>query len=127
MLSGATSLAGSLTLGGSFTGADNTLSGIISGTGNLISSGPATWVLSGANTRTGTITVNGGTLRGTNASSFGTVSGLTVSGGTLDTGGFNLATPTLAGTGTIALGAGTLSVAAATAQTFGGTSAAAAA
>ncbi len=120
-LSGAASVAGNLTLAGSYTGADNILSGIISGSGGLINSGPATWVLSGANTRSGAITVNGGTLRGTNASSFGTVTGITVNGGTLDTGGFNLATPTLAGTGgTIALGAGTLTVAAATAQTFGG-------
>ena len=92
-LSGAASVAGNLTLAGSYTGADNILSGIISGSGDLISSGPATWVLSGANTRTGAITVNGGTLRGTNASSFGTVNGITVNGGTLDTGGFNLTTP----------------------------------
>ncbi|MBZ9810849.1 MULTISPECIES: autotransporter-associated beta strand repeat-containing protein, partial [unclassified Mesorhizobium] len=104
-LSGATSLAGNLTLGGSYTGADNTISGIISGSGNLVSSGNATWVLTGANTRTGAITVSGGTLRAGSASAFGTVTDITVNGGTLDLNGNNLAPASLNGTGgTVAMG-----------------------
>ncbi|MBZ9850374.1 autotransporter-associated beta strand repeat-containing protein [Mesorhizobium sp. CA14] len=106
-LNGATTLvAGStFTLGGSYTGADNTVSGVISGSGGLASTGNATWVLTGANTRTGAITVNGGTLRAGNASAFGTTTGITTSGGTLDLNGFNMSTTSLAGTGgTLALG-----------------------
>jgi fibronectin-binding autotransporter adhesin len=109
-LSGAVTTANSVTLGGSYAGT-NTLSGAISGTGNLIGTGAGTWVLSGSNTRSGTVTVQSGTLRGTSASAFGTVTGVTVNGGTLDTGGFDLNTPTLAGTGgTVALGAGNLTL-----------------
>ncbi|MBZ9806239.1 autotransporter-associated beta strand repeat-containing protein, partial [Mesorhizobium sp. ES1-6] len=103
--SGATSLAGTLTLGGSYTGADNTISGIVSGSGTLVSSGDATWVLTGANTRSGAITVNGGTLRAGSASAFGTVTNVTVNGGTLDLNGNNLAPVSLGGTGgTVAMG-----------------------
>ncbi|WP_245295167.1 autotransporter-associated beta strand repeat-containing protein [Manganibacter manganicus] len=99
-----------LALGGSY-GGTNTLSGIISGTGSLKSSGSGTWVLSGANTYTGAIVVDGGTLRAGNASAFGRTTGVTVNDGTLDLDGFDLTTPTLAGTGgTISLGSGTLSV-----------------
>ncbi|MBZ9738665.1 autotransporter-associated beta strand repeat-containing protein [Mesorhizobium sp. CO1-1-4] len=103
--SGAASLAGTLTLGGSYTGADNTISGIVSGSGTLVSSGNATWVLTGANTRSGAITVNGGTLRAGSASAFGTVTNVTVNGGTLDLNGNNLAPVSLSGTGgTVAMG-----------------------
>jgi len=113
-LSGAVALTPSthngLLLGGSFAGT-NTLSGVISGNGKLGSSGSGTWVLSGANTRTGAIVVEGGTLRADNASAFGTTTGVTVNGGTLDLNGYDLETPTLEGTGgEIALGAGTLTV-----------------
>ncbi|WP_210205646.1 autotransporter-associated beta strand repeat-containing protein [Pseudaminobacter salicylatoxidans] len=103
--------ANGLGLGGSFTGT-NTLSGNISGTGKLVSSGAGTWVLSGDNSaRTGAIEVLGGTLRAANPTAFGTVTGVTVNAGTLDLGGHDLLTPTLSGTGgTIALGAGNLSV-----------------
>lgn len=99
-----------LTLGGSFGGV-STLSGVISGDGSLRSNGSGTWVLSGANTRTGTIMVDEGTLRAGNAMAFGRTTGVIVNGGTLDLDGFDLTTPTLAGTGgTVALGTGTLSV-----------------
>ncbi|MCA0014763.1 autotransporter-associated beta strand repeat-containing protein [Mesorhizobium sp. B292B1B] len=110
-LSGATSLTGNLTLGGTFTGADNAMSGVISGSGNLISSGNATWALTGANTRTGTVTVNGGTLRAGSASAFGTTTGITTTGGTLDLNGFNMSTTSIAGTGgTLALGSANLAL-----------------
>jgi fibronectin-binding autotransporter adhesin len=110
-LNGTMSLASNLTLGGSFLGADNILSGVISGSGNLISSGDATWVLTGANTRSGTITVNGGTLRAGSATGFGALTGVTVNGGTLDLNGFDLTAPSLTGAGGIvALGGSNLSV-----------------
>ncbi|KAB2721109.1 autotransporter outer membrane beta-barrel domain-containing protein [Brucella intermedia] len=101
----------SLTLGGSYTGAANTISGVISGAGDLISNGPATWALSGANTRTGAVIVNGGTLRADSATAFGTITGVSVNGGTLDLNGFDLTIPTLNGTGgTLALGSADLTV-----------------
>ena len=51
------------TLGGSFSGAANTISGVISGAGALAVNTAGTWVLAGANTYTGTTTVAAGTLR----------------------------------------------------------------
>jgi fibronectin-binding autotransporter adhesin len=110
-----------LTLGGSYIGGANTISGVISGTGNLTSTGPATWALTGANTRTGLLTVSGGTLRAGSATAFGTVTGVTVSGGTLDLNGNDLSTPTFAGTGgAVALGSGDLIVNQATTTTYTG-------
>lgn len=103
-------VASGLMLGGNFTGV-NTLSGVISGDGALGSSGSGTWVLGAANTRTGDLIIEGGTLRAGNASAFGTTTGVTVNGGTLDLNGYDLTTPTLAGTGgAIALGTATLTV-----------------
>ncbi len=100
----------SLTFGGAFTGT-NTFSGVISGAGDLMSTGSGIWELSGANTRTGAISVAGGTLRAGGATAFGAVTGVTVNGGTLDLNGFDLATPTLAGTGgVVALGGANLTV-----------------
>ena len=113
-LSGATALSGHLTLGGVFAG-QNTLSGVISGTGNLGTSGPGTWLLTGANTRTGAILVDGGTLRAGNASAFGTTTNITVNSGTLDLNGSNMSTNSLAGSGgSVALGAANLTVSPAT-------------
>src|SRR5690606_1782101 len=117
---GALSLSGDVTfepdvgaglqLGGSHAGT-NTLSGDISGNGSLGSAGSGIWELTGANTRTGDLIVDGGTLRAGSASAFGTTTGVTVNGGTLDLNGHDLLTLTLRGTGgTIALGAATLGV-----------------
>jgi fibronectin-binding autotransporter adhesin len=111
----------SLTLGGLYTGASNTISGVISGIGNLVSNGAGTWTLSGANTHTGAITVNGGTLRAGNASAFGTTTGVTVNGGTLDLNGNSMTTSALSGTGgTVALGSGNLTVNSTTNTTYSG-------
>ncbi|MBZ9996199.1 autotransporter-associated beta strand repeat-containing protein [Mesorhizobium sp. BH1-1-4] len=123
-LSGAASfVAGgtdTLTLGGSY-GGTNTFSGVISGTGNLASSGSGTWVLAGANTRAGSITVNGGTLHAGNSSAFGTTTTVTVNSGTLDLNNFNLSTTGFSGTGgTVALGSGNVSVNQASNTTFAG-------
>src|SRR5690606_24202908 len=100
----------SLTFGGDF-GGTNSFSGVISGAGDLMSTGSSTWELSGVNIRTGAITVDGGVLRAGGASAFGAVTGITVNGGTLDLNGSDLAAPTLAGTGgAVALGLGNLTV-----------------
>ena len=100
----------SLSLGGSYTGV-NTFSGVISGNGDLLSTGSSIWQLDGDNTRTGTITVEGGTLRAGSASAFGTTTDVTVNGGTLDLNNFNLDAVLLSGDGgSINLGSATLSV-----------------
>lgn len=117
-----------LTLAGSSTAA-NTLSGAIvnnSGTNltSLVKSGAGTWVLSGANTFTGTTAINGGTLRLNADNRLGTAPGaatpnkLTFDGGTLET----TATFTLnANRGTtINAGGGTFDVNAGTTLTYNG-------
>lgn len=110
----------SLTLGGSFTGS-SLISGQISGAGNLISDGAGTWVLGGANSFAGSVTVENGTLRAGNAAAFGAATGFLVNGGTLDLGGYDLTAPSLSGTGgSVALGSKTLTVHATTAQSYGG-------
>lgn len=109
-----------LTLGGSFAGV-NSVSGVISGNGNLVSDGAGTWSLDGANTFVGAVTVNGGVLRMGNADAFAGATGYTVDGGTLDLNGFDLVARSIAGTGgAIDLGSGTLTVNAAAAQQYGG-------
>jgi fibronectin-binding autotransporter adhesin len=104
------STADTLTFGGTYAGT-SIFSGVISGTGTVASNGSTTWQLSGANTFTGPVLVNGGTLQAGSASAFGALSGVTVNGGTLDLNGFALATPTLSGSGgAVALGSATLTV-----------------
>ena len=112
--------ADTLILGGSFAGT-NSFSGIISGNGNLASSGSTIWILDGLNTRTGAITMNGGTLRAGNASALGTTTGVTINAGTLDLNNFALTTPTLNGTGgTLALGSAMLTLDTTAANSFAG-------
>ncbi|WP_246677279.1 MULTISPECIES: autotransporter-associated beta strand repeat-containing protein [unclassified Mesorhizobium] len=103
-------VADTLTLGGSFAGA-NTFSGVISGAGNLTMNGAGTWVVSGSNTFTGTTTVQGGTLTAGSSAAFGPSNPLVVNGGTLDLGGFDITARSLAGTGgTVDLGSNNLTV-----------------
>lgn len=92
--------ADALTLGGSYAGT-NTVSGVISGVGDLVSDGAGTWVLDAENTFNGRITVQNGTLRAGNALAFGTTTGVTINGGILDLGGFDFELPSLAGSGGI--------------------------
>src|SRR3546814_150834 len=109
-----------LTLGGGF-GGTNTFSGVMSGTGGLVMNGSGTWLLSAANTRTGTVTVENGTLQQGNASAFGTLTGLTVNGGTLDLNGIDLTTGTLNGAGgQVAIAGAMLTVNAATDSSYAG-------
>jgi autotransporter-associated beta strand protein len=117
-----------LTLTGSSTAA-NTISGaIVNNSGanvtSLVKSGAGTWVLSGANTFTGTTAINAGTLRINADNRLGTAPGaatpnkLTFDGGTLET----TATFTLnANRGTtINAGGGTFDVNAGTTLTYSG-------
>jgi len=114
-LSGALGVTNTVTLGGSFTGAPNTFSGIISGTGSLRSGGAGTWVIGGANTYTGDTIVDGGTLRAGNAQAFGVMNDLRVTGGTLDLDSIGMTFPTLSGTGgTVNLGSASLTLEAGT-------------
>ena len=110
-LTGAVSAPAGLTLGGSYTASDNTVSGVISGAGTLSSDGAGTWVLTGANTRSGAVTVQNGTLRAGSAQALGTVTGVTVNAGTLDLNNFSLTARSLTGTGgTLSLGSATLTL-----------------
>ncbi len=75
------SYAGSMTDNGTFNynGTNETISGVISGTGALTQSGSSTLTLSGANTYSGGTTISAGTLYGSAAGSLGT-GNVTVSG-----------------------------------------------
>ncbi|MEI4505950.1 autotransporter-associated beta strand repeat-containing protein [Sphingopyxis sp. CCNWLW253] len=122
-LSGGTSLSGTATLGGSFTGADNVISGVISGAGNLRGAGAGTWVVSGANSYTGQTIVDSGTLRAGAANAFTSSKIFQVNGGTLDLNDFNQTLTSLTGTGgTLDLGSALLTIEAPTGTTasFGG-------
>jgi len=117
-LSGTVGISNTATLGGSYTAADNVISGVISGSGNLRSAGPATWVLNGANTYTGSTIVDGGTLRAGTANAFGNGTTFQVNGGTLDLNSFSKTVATLTGTGgTVNLGSATLTLQAAAGTT----------
>ncbi|MCA0248161.1 MAG: autotransporter-associated beta strand repeat-containing protein [Proteobacteria bacterium] len=102
--------AKALTVGGNNT--TKTYSGVISGVGgSLVKVGTGTLTLTGANTYTGGTTVNAGTLQIGSGGSLATSGALTMNGGTFDLNGNNVGVTNLSGTGgSIALGAGTLSV-----------------
>lgn len=113
---GSLSGAGNVTLGSATLTAGNdnsstTYSGVISGTGGLTKVGSGTMTLMGANTYTGTTTINAGTLRlgaaGVIADSSLVSVNVTV-GGTFDLNGFNETVGPLTGGGNVTLGSGTL-------------------
>jgi outer membrane autotransporter protein len=77
--------------------------------GGLTKIGTGTLTLSGANTYTGPTMVNAGTLQAGAVNAFSSASAFTVaSGATLDLAGFNQAIGSLAGAGSVTLGAATL-------------------
>lgn len=100
-----------LTLGGTFTGAASEIQGVIqdntasTGLINVEKTGPGTWLLSGANTYSGTTTVSGGTLTITGATQ--ATSSITVgASGSL---GLNVNSPVTASAAAVTLG-GTVTI-----------------
>jgi len=99
----------------------NTLSAIIGNNGNatngnsavsVVKDGTGTWVLAGANTYTGTTTINAGTLALGASERIANSSNLILAGGTFDTRGFSetLGTLTVTGNAIIDLGDGASSL-----------------
>ena len=80
-LSGPVALDGDPVIGVTNVGASLTLSGIVSGTGNLTTTGSGTLVLAGNNSYTGPTAVTEGMLQVTSSNGLGGTSGVTVSNG----------------------------------------------
>jgi len=102
-LSGSIVLSNSLTLNGSGSGT-LTLGGVISGAGNglVFSNGSGMTVLGGANTFTGGVTLNSGTVRSNAALGLGsTAATLALNGGTLDLVANNVYNASLGGDATV--------------------------
>jgi len=91
---------------------DTSYAGVVSGTGVLVKQGAGDLTLSGANTFSGGLTVDAGTLTAGSATAFGAASGvLTVNGGTADLNGQSMTLAGLKGSGgTVDLGSATLTL-----------------
>ncbi|TRW91231.1 DUF4347 domain-containing protein [Candidatus Methylobacter oryzae] len=118
--------AGTVTLGSNTlsAGGDNTsttFSGVISGTGALTKAGSGTMTLSGNNTFTGATTVSAGTLTlNRNGGALADAGAVTVSSGATLTLSFDETVGSLAGAGSVALGAHTLTAGDGTNTAFSG-------
>jgi filamentous hemagglutinin family protein len=98
-----------------------TVANNISGTGNLLQTGTGTTTLTGTNIYTGATTVSAGVLRAGSAGAFSPSSAFTVgSGTTLDLNNTNQSVASLAGSGNVTLGSGTLTVSGSGNTSFGG-------
>ena len=130
---GATSAAGNvinnngtLTINGTSTldageSGSSAYSGVISGSGNLAVTGGGSTTLSGANTYGGTTTVSGGTLVPAYNGALPSASAVTVnSPGVFDIVSVNDTIASLAGSGTVNLGSGTLTVSGSTSTAYSG-------
>lgn len=91
-LSGVMAITNTATLGGSFSGAPNSVSGVISGAGTLTVNSAGTWILSAANTYTGGTTISAGTLQIGHNNFTGSIVGDVVNNGTLAFGRTNFMT-----------------------------------
>jgi len=99
--------AGTLTAGGNNT--STTYSGVISGAGGLVKAGAGKLTLAGANTYSGNTIISAGTLQVAGGNGIGDASSVTVAtAATLSLNGTNETVGSLAGAGTVSLGAGTL-------------------
>ncbi|MEH2487907.1 autotransporter outer membrane beta-barrel domain-containing protein [Bradyrhizobium sp. AZCC 2230] len=81
-LTGTMAITNTATLGGSFSGA-NTISGIISGAGNLVVNTAGSWTLTNANTYAGGTTISAGTLQLGNGATTGSILGDVTNNGVL--------------------------------------------
>ncbi|WP_079435627.1 DUF4347 domain-containing protein [Zoogloea sp. LCSB751] len=89
-------------------GKTSTISSVLAGSGGLTKTGAGTLTLSGANTYTGTTTVSAGGLTTGTANVIADTSAVSVASGATLTLGGNETVGSLAGAGTVALGANTL-------------------
>ncbi|RDJ25531.1 hypothetical protein DWE98_12510 [Bosea caraganae] len=108
--------AGTLTLGSN--GQSTAFSGAISGSGGLAKTGSGAFTLSGSTSYTGATQVQAGTLRAGAAGAFASGSAFSVgASAVLDLAGFSQGIGSLAGAGSVTLGAATLSTGSSNAST----------
>jgi len=98
------------------------LNGVLgSGIGEFVKNGTGLLSLGGANSYSGTTTINGGTVQFGASGSLSSAAAVTINaGGTLDLNGYNESILSLAGAGNVTLGGGTMTVNNTAATTFSG-------